>query len=96
METIDYLHKKNVYYGDMKPENLLVFRNYKIKLGDFGISIKLPDNIKATDSFVLKGLTRKFSSELVNQKWNSSELISRKDLIENDKYCLYKTFELAL
>lgn len=41
MEIISYLHRQNVYYGDMKPENLLIFRDYKVKLGDFGISIKI-------------------------------------------------------
>lgn len=28
LEAVEYLHSQNVYYGDMKPENLLVFRNY--------------------------------------------------------------------
>ena len=28
----------------MKPENLLLFRDYKVKLGDFGVSLKLPDS----------------------------------------------------
>lgn len=41
-----YLHKNNVYYGDMKPENLLIFRNYQVKLGDFGVSKKLPTGCK--------------------------------------------------
>jgi serine/threonine protein kinase len=44
MEAMCYLHRKNVYFGDMKPDNLLVFRDYKVKLGDLGISIKLPDD----------------------------------------------------
>lgn len=38
--AIDYLHSKNVYYGDMKPQNVLVFMDMSVKLGDFGISIK--------------------------------------------------------
>ena len=49
MEALAYLHSKNVYYGDMKPENLLIFKDYKVKLGDFGVLIKLPDN--ATDDY---------------------------------------------
>jgi len=40
-KAIEYCHSQNVYYGDMKEANLLVFRDYKVKLGDFGISIKL-------------------------------------------------------
>ena len=28
MQALNYLHQEGVYYGDMKPENLLVFKNY--------------------------------------------------------------------
>ena len=41
MEALSYLHSCNIYYGDMKPENLLVFRDYHVKLGDFETSFKL-------------------------------------------------------
>jgi serine/threonine protein kinase len=62
MEAMSYLHSKNVYFGDMKPENLLVFRDYKVKLGDFGVSMKLPDDTKEDTEFILKGLTKQFST----------------------------------
>ena len=39
--SINYLHSRNIYYGDIKPENLLIFRNQEVKIGDFGISIKM-------------------------------------------------------
>lgn len=56
MEAMCYLPSKNVYFGDMKPENLLVFKNYKVKLGDFGVSIKLPDGCGDDYLVDLKGL----------------------------------------
>ena len=39
--ALAYLHKRNIYYGDMKGPNLLIFRNQEVKIGDLGISIKM-------------------------------------------------------
>lgn len=41
MLAIEYLHKNNVYYGDMKPANILIFEDMSVKLGDFGCAMKL-------------------------------------------------------
>ncbi|KAH7440414.1 hypothetical protein KP509_04G106000 [Ceratopteris richardii] len=38
VEGLVYLHKKNVVHGDIKPENLLVTSEGRIKIGDFSIS----------------------------------------------------------
>ncbi len=35
---------KNIYYGYMKPANILVFRDKRVKMGDLDISIKLDDD----------------------------------------------------
>ena len=61
MEAMSYLHSQNIYYGDMKPENILVFKDYKIKIGDFGCSIKFPKNSKDDTTFYLSGLTKFYS-----------------------------------
>lgn len=39
----------------MKPENLLVFMDYAVKLGDFGVVIKMPKDDKS-ETYV-KGCT---------------------------------------
>lgn len=65
MEALEYLHEKNVYYGDMKPENLLVFRNLKVKLGDLGVSVKIPEVITDQTEIYLKGMTKEYSLEEV-------------------------------
>ena len=44
MQALQYSHSKNLYFGDMKPENLLIFRDLSVKLGDFGVSIKYSQN----------------------------------------------------
>jgi len=47
-----------VYYGDMKEANLLLFRDYSQKLGDFGISMKLNEDADPDDElYELKGAT---------------------------------------
>lgn len=39
LETIDYLHRKQIVHGDLKPENILITHNeHHVKLIDFGLS----------------------------------------------------------
>ncbi len=61
MQALEYLHSENVYYGDMKEANLLIFRDYSVKIGDFGVSIKMkePERLKEgeADEYEIKGLT---------------------------------------
>lgn len=48
----------------MKPENLLIFRDLSVKIGDFGISMKLPDNSPLTTMVSdLKGFTDGYSTD---------------------------------
>ncbi len=43
-KAVRYLHTKNIYYGDVKAANILVFRNQQVKLGDLGIIVKLDND----------------------------------------------------
>jgi hypothetical protein len=50
----------------MKEANLLIFRDYSIKIGDFGISIKLKENwIDGDDVYPLKGITPGYVTPVV-------------------------------
>ena len=35
---LEEIHKKNLIHRDIKPENLFISKDYKIKIGDFGLS----------------------------------------------------------
>ena len=37
--ALNYIHKKNIIHGDLKPQNILLAgKDYDVKLADFGIS----------------------------------------------------------
>ena len=41
---IEYLHERGIVHGDLKPENLFVFKDGYVKLGDFGVSARIKDD----------------------------------------------------
>eukprot|EP00347_Sterkiella_histriomuscorum_P001910 403370201 len=97
LSALEFVNQRGMYYGDMKPQNLLVFRDQLVKLGDFGISIKAEPN-EDTDILMyrLKGLTRAFSSnEMISALMKNSKL-SFKRLLDADKFSMLATFEKCI
>ena len=43
-DAMNYLHKKNIAHRDIKLENILMKKNYEIKIIDFGFSMYNPEN----------------------------------------------------
>eukprot|EP00347_Sterkiella_histriomuscorum_P008087 403346420 len=98
LSIIEYCHQRDVYYGDMKPANILVFRDQRLKLGDFGISIKLDSNPKDLDSkkYQLRGMTKGFCDEWMFNEFRQQKQLSRRQLFECDRQALIKTFEKCI
>ncbi|CDW73119.1 serine threonine protein kinase-like protein [Stylonychia lemnae] len=97
LSIIKYLHSKNFYYGDMKPQNLLIFRNQKVKVGDLGISFKLDSKIQADEhAYQLKGLTKNFATEITYQAMRKGKLQSKDQLFEADRYSLIRVFQHSI
>jgi MAP/microtubule affinity-regulating kinase len=46
VEALAHCHQRGIYHLDVKPENILVDTNWKIKLIDFAFSVKMIDNSK--------------------------------------------------
>lgn len=57
----------------MKEANLLIFRDYSVKIGDFGISIKLQDSVKEgeSDDYDLKGCTLGYTMKNITSYMSS-------------------------
>ena len=93
MEALLYLHSKDIYYGDMKPENLLIFKDYGVKLGDLGISVKM---VKGETEHYLKGYSNAFSSPDMRNACELGEAVTREQLFLFDRYQIWKTFNSIL
>ena len=71
-----------------------MFRDLTVKLGDFGVSIKIPDDAKPDDMFQLRGLTHQFSMLVLFLLFLFVVMVTYRELILNDYYSLWKTFIL--
>eukprot|EP00347_Sterkiella_histriomuscorum_P011685 403371501 len=97
MQIMAYLHQRNVYYGDMKPHNLLVFKDQLVKVGDLGITIKLdnsiPDDQKA---YYFKGMSLQHASQKTINDFHKTVPQSKNELMDCDIYSLISTFQKCI
>ena len=67
---IKEIHKKNLIHRDMKPENIFITKDHKIKIGDFGVSRQLDNTNRYTYSVI--GTGKYMAPEVIKaEKYNS-------------------------
>eukprot|EP00347_Sterkiella_histriomuscorum_P013869 403363056 len=93
IQIMAYLHQRDVYYGDMKPHNLLVFKDQLVKIGDLGTIIKL-DSSKQDDqkAYLIQGISPAYQENKTLDEWRRKIPQSKNELFEIDKYSLIRTF----
>ena len=79
----------------MKPQNLLIFKDYKIKLGDFGCCLKFDDDSTNSSTAQVRGVTKNYSTKEICRACENGDEVTKKELFDNDCYCLYQTFKVV-
>lgn len=98
MNGMQYCHNNNLYYGDMKTANLLIFRDQRVKIGDLGISVRVDysDREGKDKKYFLKGATQGFLPDLMMLSLQSEEPVSKKEMFSADEYSLQITFKSVI
>ena len=62
----------------MKPENVLIFKDYKVKIGDFGVSMKFSKDSTDETTAYLSGLTKAYSLPEMFRAFENGEEVTKK------------------
>lgn len=65
LDALRFLHGQGIIHGDIKPSNILVNRDGRIKLGDFGLARR----VTSKDGSLLKGTTKYLAPEVVSEQF---------------------------
>ena len=64
-QSLKFLQDNGIVHGDVKPSNLLLDKNHRVKLGDFGIARRLSQH----EGSVIKGTTKYMAPEVVSDQF---------------------------
>jgi serine/threonine-protein kinase len=67
LSALHFLHTNGVIHGDVKPTNMLVDAQNRVKLGDFGLARRASNE----EGSLLKGTTKYMAPELVAQQFGA-------------------------
>lgn len=65
LNALRFLHSRGVIHGDVKPSNMLVDSQNRVKLGDFGLARRVSDE----QGSMLKGTTKYMAPEVVSDQF---------------------------
>ena len=65
LDALKFLHTNGVIHGDVKPSNMLVDLQHRVKLGDFGLARR----VSSSEGSLLKGTTKYMAPELVTNQF---------------------------
>jgi serine/threonine-protein kinase len=67
LHALHFLHSNGIIHGDIKPSNLLVDAQNRVKLGDFGLARRVSNE----EGSLLKGTTKYMAPELVSPQFGA-------------------------
>ncbi|MCA9105916.1 MAG: serine/threonine protein kinase, partial [Planctomycetales bacterium] len=66
-QALQFLSRNGIVHGDVKPTNLLLDSNHRVKLGDFGIARHLAHS----EGSVVKGTTKYMAPEVISDQFGT-------------------------